>query len=96
MVKLLPNITTPQTINITPSSVDVSKVSFYYQRELIDTVNATVTIAGNLLELMVSIELQPNRTYNFEVINSDDEVIYKGVAETWSDTMIKNDYILPS
>jgi len=96
MVKLLPNITTPQTINITPSSVDVSKVSFYYQRELIDTVNATATIAGNLLEVVVSIELLPNRTYNFEVINSDDEVIYKGVAETWSDTMIKNNYILPS
>lgn len=96
MVKLLPNITTPQTINITPSSVDVSQVSFYYQRELIETVNATATIAGNLLEVVVSIELQPNRTYNFEVVNSDDEVIYKGVAETWSDTMIKNDYILPS
>lgn len=96
MVKLLPNITTPQTINITPSSVDVSKVSFYYQRELIDTVNATATIVGNLLEVVVSIELLPNRTYNFEVINSDDDVIYKGVAETWSDTMIKNNYILPS
>lgn len=96
MVKLLPNITTPQTINITPSSVDVSKVSFYYQRELVGTVNATATIVGNLLDVVVSIELQPNRTYNFEVLNSDDEVIYKGVAETWSDTMIKNDYILPS
>lgn len=96
MVKLLPNITTPQTINITPSSVDVSQVSFYYQRELIDTVNATATIVGNLLEVVVSIELLPNRTYNFEVINSDDDVIYKGVAETWSDTMIKNNYILPS
>lgn len=96
MVKLLPNITTPQTINITPSSVDVSKVSFYYQRELIDTVNATATIVGNLLEVVVSIELLPNRTYNFEVINSYDDVIYKGVAETWSDTMIKNNYILPS
>lgn len=96
MVKLLPNITTPQTINITPSSVDAYQVLFYYQRELIDTVNATAAIVGNLLEVVVSIELQPNRTYNFEVINSDDEVIYKGVAETWSDTMIKNDYILPS
>ncbi len=96
MVKLLPNITTPQTINITPSSVDVLQVAFYYQRELIDTVSATSTIAGNLLEVELSIELQANRTYNFEVLNSDDEVIYKGVADTWGDTMIKNDYILPS
>lgn len=96
MVKLLPNITTPQTINITPSSVDVSQVIFYYQRELVDTVNATATVSGNLLEVELSIELQANRTYNFEVLNSDEEVIYKGVADTWGDTMIKNDYILPS
>lgn len=96
MVKLLPNTTDPQTINVTPSSVDVSQVAFYYQRELVDTVSATATIVGNLLEVEISIELQANRTYNFEVLNSDDEVIYKGVADTWSSTMIKNDYILPS
>ena len=96
MVKLLPNTTTPQTINITPSSVNVLKVAFYYQRELVDTVSATATIVGNLLEVEISIELLPNRTYNFEVLNSDDEVIYKGVADTWGNTMIKNDYILPT
>jgi len=96
MVKLLPNITTPQTINITPSSVNVSKVAFYYQRELVDTVSATATLSGNLLEVEISIELLANRTYIFEVLNSDDEVIYKGVADTWGNTMIKNDYILPT
>jgi hypothetical protein len=93
MVKLLPNIATPQTINITPSSIEVDTVSFYYQRELVDTVNATCVVVGNLLEVTIEIELLENRTYTFEAKNTDDEVIYKGVADTWGETMIQSDYI---